>query len=155
MTSEMSSHLVIRPAEERDAMVWERMRQALWPSAPGEHAGEIAQFFAGQRPNREETLIAFDDSGQALGFVELAMRSYAEGCSEAPVAYLEGWFVEESTRRTGVGAALVKASEDWARAQGCTELASDAEPDNHGSLAAHKALGFEEVGRAVCFRKSL
>jgi aminoglycoside 6'-N-acetyltransferase I len=155
MTSEMSSHIVIRPAEERDAAVWERMRQALWPSEPGEHAHEIAALVGGHRPNREETLIAFDDSGRALGFVELAIRSFAEGCYAGPAAYLEGWFVEESVRRTGVGAALVKASEDWARAQGCTELASDAEPDNHGSLAAHKALGFEEVGRAVCFRKSL
>lgn len=131
------------------------MRQTLWPSGPGEHASEIARFFAGHRPNHEETLIAFDDAGHALGFVELAIRSWAEGCYAGPAAYLEGWFVEESARRTGVGAALVKASEEWARAQGCTEFASDAEPDNEVSLSAHKALGFEEVGRAVCFRKAL
>jgi aminoglycoside 6'-N-acetyltransferase I len=143
----------ITTARPEDARAWEAMRQALWPSEPGEHAREIAAFFGGHRPNREETLIAFDDSGYALGFVELAIRSFAEGCYSGPAAYLEGWFVEESARRTGVGAALVKASEDWARAQGCSELASDADPDNHGSLAAHKALGFEEVGRAVCFRK--
>jgi aminoglycoside 6'-N-acetyltransferase I len=49
----------------------------------------------------------------------------------------------------------VQAAEAWARAQGCTEMASDAELDNHASHAAHRRLGYAETERLVCFRKSL
>jgi aminoglycoside 6'-N-acetyltransferase I len=54
-----------------------------------------------------------------------------------------------------VGGALVRAAERWARSQGCREFASDAEADNRVSAAAHRALGFAEVGVVRCFRKDL
>jgi aminoglycoside 6'-N-acetyltransferase I len=131
------------------------MRQALWPSAPGEHAAEIAAFFAGDRLDPAEAFIAVDGEGGAVGFAEASIRSHAEGCSPGRVAYLEGWFVEPASRREGVGAALMAAVEEWGRAQGCTELGSDADLQNGGSAAAHRALGFTEVGRIVSFRKAL
>jgi aminoglycoside 6'-N-acetyltransferase I len=131
------------------------MRQALWPSDPGEHAEEIASFFAGDRRDPAEVLLAIDDSGRAIGFAEVSIRQYAEGCVSDRVAYLEGWFVEEGQRRKGVGAALVAAVEAWGRAQGCPELASDTGIDNTVSTAAHRSLGFSEVERIVCFRKVL
>lgn len=130
------------------------MRQELWPSAPGEHARDIASFFAGPREDPEEVLIALDGT-RAVGFAEMSIRPYAEGCQFGRVAYLEGWFVDEVARRQGIGAALVDAVAAWGRAQGCTELASDSEIDNLDSIAAHRSLGFEEVERIVCFRKGL
>jgi aminoglycoside 6'-N-acetyltransferase I len=147
--------MLIRLIQPSDAADWERMRQALWPSEPGEHAEEIASFFAGDRRDPAEVLLAIDGSGRAIGFAEVSIRQYAEGCDSDRVAYLEGWFVEEAQRRKRVGAALVAAVEAWGRAQGCTELASDTEIDNTGSAAAHRALGFSEVERIVCFRKDL
>jgi aminoglycoside 6'-N-acetyltransferase I len=131
------------------------MRQSLWPSAPGEHAGEIAAFFGGDRSDPAEVFIALDDGGRAIGFAEVSIRPYAEGCHSGRVAYLEGWFVEEASRRQGVGATLVAAVEEWGRAQGCTELGSDAEIHNAASAAAHRSLGFTEVERIICFRKAL
>ena len=131
------------------------MREALWPSEPGEHAGEIEQFFQGELHEPLAVLLAFDESGQSLGFVELSIRNYAEGCATSRVAYLEGWYVEPHARRRGVGRALVQAAEDWGRAQGCTEFGSDALIDNDASAAAHSALGFDEVERIRCFRKDL
>jgi len=41
----------------------------------------------------------------------------------------------------------MRSAEDWARAQGCLEMASDALINNEGSLRAHEALGFEIVDR--------
>jgi aminoglycoside 6'-N-acetyltransferase I len=142
----------VRPG---DAAAWERLRQTLWPSEPGEHAGEIARFFAGDRRNPAEVLIALDAAGQAVGLAELSIRPYAEDCYSGRVAYLEGWFVDEAARRTGVGTALVRAAEEWARALGCTELASDTEIENAASASAHRSLGFEETNRIICFRKAL
>src|SRR6266571_3216545 len=94
-------------------------------------------------------------AGLPVGLAELSIRPYAEGCQGDRVAYLEGWFVVPGARGRGVGRALIAAAEDWGRAQGCREFASDAEPDNDVSAAAHHAVGFVKVGLVRCFRKEL
>jgi len=58
-------------------------------------------------------------------------------------------------RRQGIGAALVRAAEAWARARGYREFASDAQLHNVDSQRAHMALGLTEVERAVLYRKVL
>jgi len=151
----MEHNLVIRQIQPEDASTWERMRQLLWPSPPGEHAGEIAQFFDAPRNNPAEVLMAFAESGEPIGFAELSIRPYAEDCYSGRVAYLEGWYVNAASRNKGIGTALVKAAEEWGRTQGCVEIASDTEIENESSAAAHKALGFSETVRIICFRKSL
>jgi aminoglycoside 6'-N-acetyltransferase I len=132
------------------------MRQALWPDgSASEHAAEADQFFRGASSNPLAVLVAEDPARGLLGFAEVSIRSYAEGCLTDRVGYLEGWFVEPVARRHGIGRTLVRAAEDWARAQGCTEFASDAEADNELSAVAHRALGFAEAGLVRCFRKEL
>ncbi len=147
--------MLLRPAQRDDAALWERMRQSLWPSPAGEHAAEIAAFFEEKENAATETLLAFDDENKPLGFVELSIRNYAEGCVTNRVVYLEGWYVEPRARRQGVGKALVKAAEEWGRKQGCTEFASETEWHNEISAAAHRALGFVETDRIICFKKNL
>jgi aminoglycoside 6'-N-acetyltransferase I len=131
------------------------MRQSLWPSSRVEHATEIARYFKGNTRNPVQVLIAFDEQGNAIGFVELSFRVYAEGCISDHVPFVEGWYVEPDWRRRGVGTRLIRATEEWGRAQGCSELASAAEIDNEISHLAHHATGFTEAGRIVCFKKSL
>jgi aminoglycoside 6'-N-acetyltransferase I len=146
----------VRSATAADASVWLRMRGALWPEQASDwHALEIDGFFAGRLGMPLEVLLAIDASGKAVGFAELSIRPYAEGCSTDRVAYLEGWYVVPECRRRGVGTALVAAAEQWARTQGCVELGSDTEIGNTVSAAAHRALGFEETVRIRCFRKAL
>jgi aminoglycoside 6'-N-acetyltransferase I len=72
-----------------------------------------------------------------------------------PVAYVEGWYVDLDVRRSGIGTALIDAVEQWARAQGFRELASDADIASPVSQLAHKQLGFMEVDRTVHYRKTL
>jgi aminoglycoside 6'-N-acetyltransferase I len=100
-------------------------------------------------------IVAPRAEGGLCGFAEVGARSIADGCESSPVGYLEGWFVDPDRRGHGVGAALVRAAEDWAGARGYLELASDAELDNFDSQRAHASLGFVEVGRAVLFVKAL
>ena len=102
-----------------------------------------------------EVLIAEDGEGRAVGFAELSIRAYAEGCETDRVAFLEGWYVEPEYRGRGAGRALVEAADAWAAAQGCTEFGSDALIDNTASAAAHAAVGFEEVAQIRCFLKRL
>ena len=131
------------------------MRDALWPSPANAHAGAIDRFCAGTAREPLAVLMAFDDDRNAIGMIELSIRAYAEGCATDRVAFVEGWYVEPELRGTGVGATLIGAAEAWARSQGCTELASDAEVDNLSSAAAHLAVGFVETGVVRCFKKSL
>jgi aminoglycoside 6'-N-acetyltransferase I len=99
--------------------------------------------------------VAEQAAGRLGGFIELGLRKYADGCDTSPVGYIEGWYVDPNLRQQGVGAALVRAGEEWARTQGCTEMASDCLLDNEVSFRAHLAVGYEEAERLVHFRRTL
>ncbi|HET9131384.1 MAG TPA: aminoglycoside 6'-N-acetyltransferase [Terriglobia bacterium] len=147
--------MLVRSAIASDADAWLTMRVDLWPGSKKSHADDIRQFFAGKLREPLQVLIAFDDGGKAIGFIELSIRAYAEGCETDNVAFIEGWYVSPAMRGKGVGADLVQSAELWARSQGCIELGSDTEVDNLASAAAHRAIGFEETGVVRCFRKTL
>jgi len=144
----------IRPIVEGDAARWLRLRSELWPGADAEHATNIRRYFKGTLREPFEVLVA-DDDGDLVGFVELSIRAYAEGCDTDHVGYLEGWYVTPDRRGRGVGRSLIEAVETWAREQGCTELGSDAELENVASDKAHRACGFAETGQIRCYRKIL
>jgi aminoglycoside 6'-N-acetyltransferase I len=145
--------MTVREIAQRDRAEWVRMRDALWPGFLADHEAETRTFFE-QRRSPAAVWIAEAD-GQVVGFLELEYRSYAEGCTSSPVPYIEGWYVDPSRRGQGIGRALVRAAEAHAFAAGHREIASDAQIDNTASIAAHGALGYEEVDRIVCFRRAL
>jgi aminoglycoside 6'-N-acetyltransferase I len=154
--------VTVRPARDGDQAEWLRMRSLLWPDgAAAEHAGEVAAFlgsgsFGWSGPSLPAAVfVAVRPAGGLCGFLEASLRPFADGCGPGPVGYVEGWFVDADVRRQGVGGRLVAAAERWADARGCREMASDAHVDNAVSLAAHRALGFEEAGRSVQLRKRL
>jgi aminoglycoside 6'-N-acetyltransferase I len=100
--------------------------------------------------------VAEDRDGALIGFLEVGLRSHADGCDPArPVGFVEGGFVLEAHRNEGVGRALMDAAEDWARQKDAIEMASDSWITHEDSHRAHAALGFEVVDRCVHFRKSL
>jgi aminoglycoside 6'-N-acetyltransferase I len=63
--------------------------------------------------------------------------------------------VREGLRRRGLGGQLLAAAENWARSQGCVEMASDTWIDSSPSQRVHEMLGFEVVDRCVHYRKAL
>lgn len=144
----------IREISAGDEADWLRMRVQLWPDSSDDHALEIRQWFAGQRKEPLAVLLALVGD-EAVGFVELSIRPYAEKCHTENVAYLEGWFVSDGHRRQGVGYKLVEAARDWGRARGCTEFASDANAENAVSIAAHTSCGFEDAGLIRCFMQRI
>lgn len=103
----------------------------------------------------DKVFVADRPGGGLCGFLEAALRSRADGCESTPVGYIEGWYVDEDVRKQGIGRALVEAAEAWARSRGCRQMASDAELWNTISHASHGALGYEETGRLVLFKKDL
>lgn len=148
------SEVRVRPVTHADAETWVELRTALWPEEPGDHAREVAAFLR-DPPDGASCLLVEDGDGTVVGFAEVGLRRYAEGCLSSPVGYLEGIYVETGVRREGYARALVTACEAWARARGCTELASDRALDDEESGAFHLDIGFEETNRIVCYRKPL
>jgi aminoglycoside 6'-N-acetyltransferase I len=149
-------YLATRPYSQSDRSEWLRLRQGLWPN-PNLDAQLADMDVWLARP--DTTVLVVPRSGGAnaglAGFAEVGTRSVADSCETSPVAYLEGWYVDTDMRRQGVGAALVRAAEAWARAKGLKEFASDTQLANTESQQAHAALGFTEVERHVAYRKVL
>lgn len=138
-----------------DDAEWLSLRLQLWPDCPRQqHLEEMASFLC--EPTRFVQFIIRDSNGRGLGLAEASIRTdYVNGTSSSPVAYLEGLYVAPDARGQGVARSLVHAVSEWARAAGCTELASDTQPENLVSQAVHTQLGFVETERAVFFSKSL
>ena len=143
----------IRRATYDDKPEWLRMRHGLWPEAPLDYlALDLDDLLAD-----EDTAIfmAFNENGQPVGFIEVSLRSFAEGCETSPVGYIEAWFTGELVRGQNLGRELVHTAEQWARGKGCSEMASDTWLENEGSITAHLQLGYHEVDRLVHFVKKL
>lgn len=146
--------ITIERAGERHLARWAGLRAALWPDQDAErHHEELAETLAVAN-GRDFACVAVSVEGDCIGFAEAALRhDYVNGCETSPVVFLEGIFVAEPHRRSGIAGMLCCAVEDWGRALGCTEFASDAAIENAASLTLHCALGFAETERVVFFRK--
>ncbi len=150
---------LIRQANLSDSAEIAELCALLWPDATASsHQAEIEELIeakiCGGLPFT--IFVSSDQEGRLTGFLQVDLRSHADGCNPShPVGYVEGWFVREEHRRQGIGTAMMRAAEDWARGLGCREMASDTWIDERNSLQAHQALGFEVVDRCIHFRKLL
>jgi aminoglycoside 6'-N-acetyltransferase I len=149
----------IRQAEISDQHELAKMHELLWPeSSMEEHRRELDSILVSGRYGTlpMAILVSHSEDGALTGFIEVGLRSHADCCDTAqPVGFVEGWFVHEPYRKQGIGTALMRSAEDWARSHGCREMASDTWIDDERSQHAHQALGFEVVDRCVHFRKAL
>ncbi len=145
--------MIVRAVTDADHPAWAEMRSKLWPEAdPKELESELASLFALDPPY---TVYMAEEDGKQIGFIELWVRSYAEGGPPEPSAYVEGLWVDPDHRRSGIATALLAKAEEWARAKGFKWLGSDAELGNRDSHAWHKAAGFLTVEQLVVFGKPL
>lgn len=142
---------MIRQATRQDAGAAAALALQLWPEndAPALTA-EMEEII------QDGAVFLAEEDGVAIGFAQCQLRhDYVEGTETSPVGYLEGVYVQAAHRRRGVARALLAACEQWARAQGCREFASDCELTNAESLLFHLNMGFIEANRIICFTKDI
>lgn len=104
----------------------------------------------------DQTAFLVAENEEYIAFAYLSLRNdFVEGATSYPIAYLEGIYVKQAFRKSGIASKLIQRSEKWARKNGCTQLASDAEIENEHSIRFHKKNGFREENRVVCFVKTI
>lgn len=145
-------NITVRRATKKYKTDWLEMRKGIWPESSDEYLSyDLEEILAS---DSDVVFLAFDDD-QPVGMIEASLREYAEACESSPVGYIEGWFVYRGFRGKNVASLLVQAAENWARENGCTEMASDTWLDNESGIRAHIRLGYSEAERLVHFVKHL
>lgn len=144
---------MIKKATIKEAKVLASLAIKMWSNHT---ITELEQDFIDiiNNPNNVCFIKYIDDN--PIGFVESSKRyDYVEGTRTNPVGYLEGIYILEDYRLKGYAKELLMVCEKWAKEEGCKEFASDCGLDNQDSLSFHKAMGFMEVSRIICFKKDI
>ncbi len=146
--------MIVREISAIDEDEWLRKRKILWPDCPiDQHQAEMQDI---QQHSSRWTVGVLDrGNGNLGGFIEVSLREHVDGVAMSPVAYVEGWYVDDDLRQQGAGRELLQYAENWARSHELTEIASDADLSNADSIAAHRACEFRETARIVQFVKRL
>jgi aminoglycoside 6'-N-acetyltransferase I len=106
--------------------------------------------------SEDETIYLIKNNEDYVAFIHISIRKdYVEGSNSLPVAYIEAIYVKSEFRKNGLARSLILIAENWAKQKGLKKLASDAENENLQSIDFHKSVGFDEVGRIVCFIKNI
>ena len=144
---------MIKQATGTDAAAVAALARKLWPR---HSSAELETEFAAVLSSENGAVFLWVNGARPVAFAQCQLRhEYVEGTAGGPVGYLEGLFVEESERRQGIAAALLRRCEQWAASKGCAEFASDCELSNTDSEGFHLRVGFAEANRIICFTKQL
>jgi TetR/AcrR family transcriptional repressor of bet genes len=104
---------------------------------------KLARKFIGDNIRKERSVLflALDNSGQALGFVQL----YPGWCSvtAAPLWTLYDLYVDEAARQRGVGRALMQQAQDMARKSKACRIDLETATDNYSAQALYEELGYQ------------
>ncbi len=111
---------------------------------------EVLEQAISHQSRHSTVLIAEAADETQLGFISLKVREVPAGGERAHVADLA---VTDRARRMGVGTALMKAAESWARDLGLGLLSLDVWSTNENALWFYRRLGYN--AESVCLIKRL
>ena len=141
--------IAVRPATEADLPAIDAIFNreilegvATWDVTPWTAAQRLAWFQAHQREG--EAVFVADAAGEVAGFAHLSFYSprfpYRHTRSDSV-------YIRPDFQRRGAGRLLVAAVLDEARRTGGHLVIAGIDSENAASLALHRALGFEVMGR--------
>ena len=137
----MSEPVTVRPASEADIDSIARLMEELgYPSTPQQVLARLARV-AGD--DRYSAYVAQAD-GAVVGFLGLQTGWVYE--HDEPFARIISLVVDARVRRRGVGAALVRFAEWWARERGAYGLMLNTNVRRKGAHRFYEAVGFSRTG---------
>jgi len=159
----MINYRKINKDESNELSEYHRMRHALWPAhEENDLREEMLKILKGNTFYKNElswsTFVAEGEKGKLCGFIEITLYPKLDFAASMPIGFIEGWYVDEDIRMTGVGRKLVDEAIKRIAAQGCWEIASDVEEHNLISQEAHLRLGFQEAKRednCIFYKKAI
>jgi ribosomal protein S18 acetylase RimI-like enzyme len=139
--------LSIRPARSGDAADLARLAGQLgYPATAGEMEARLGAVLSS--PGRAAFVA---EAGSAVvGWIVVEDRPLLQ--SER-AAEIEGLVVDEERRRSGVGAALMRGAESWARNRGLTSIRVRSRIARDGAHEFYRGLGFRDVKTSLVFEK--
>jgi len=97
-------------------------------------------------------LVAAGAHNEVLGWTHVVERINLE---EAPFAELAGLIVADGARGLGIGAALLRAAEEWARTRALSKLRVRSNVVRERAHGFYRSAGYVERKRQVVFDKPL
>jgi len=146
----------IRPARPEDLASLE----ALFEQVDAHHRERLPERFrAGTGPARSHdhllglihdpasAVLLADEAGDALGFVQLAVRDTPALPLFVPrrFAVIDNLVVAAHARRRGVGRALMAEADAWARGRGASTTELSVYAINDEAIAFYRALGYHVI----------
>jgi GNAT superfamily N-acetyltransferase len=141
---QLAGVVVRRARADDEATVWPLVEAFAVTATPSRAGFEGA--FRGALTRPDVRVLVAEESGVVVGYLlaQLEPTFFADG----PVAWVQEVMVAEGRRGSGVGRALVRAAEAWAREAGAVSV----------SLASRRAGGFYEalgyVASATFYQRS-
>jgi len=112
---------------------------------PADHSIRTTVHVLLRDPNTEYLLAAPDGEDRPAGICQLRYRLTV--WTGAHDCWLEDLFVEDHTRRAGLGRALVTAAFERAEQRGCKRMELDVDEDNTGAIAFYATLGLSSESK--------
>jgi GNAT superfamily N-acetyltransferase len=140
----------IRAARTYDAQaIAELGAQLGYPSTRQQIATRLAGVEA--EPT-SRVLVAENGDGHVVGWLHVAARTQlTEDCS----AEILGLVVDESSRGVGIGAALIRAAEEWARSEGCVRMRVRSRDTRERAHRFYERAGYARNKVQLVLHKSL
>jgi GNAT superfamily N-acetyltransferase len=120
--------------------------------APGEHdPTDLAQAVARIADGERSVLLVGEHDGHIVGLAEAYIREIESSPMRHAVrhGHLQSLAVAERLRRFGLGTALLRAAERWARERGATEMRLDIWEFDGGPLGFYEQFGYRTLRRTL------
>lgn len=138
---------------EQDSELWLALRQQLYHGLDERfHRQEMHWLLSSPE---HYCLFLTNSTKQPIGLLELSLRNIVDGCIDGPVGYIEGLYLLPEYRGQGLGKNMLQRAAQWFSAQGCSEMATDAELDNRMAQEFYDNQGFTRLWEIVQFKKAL
>jgi len=143
--------VVVRAAEPGDAVALVALANEVTAEPEGwlltetawRTAADERRYLRALRRHPDGAVFVADDDGAIVGRLSVSRDPHPASSHVADL----GLMVARGERRRGVGSALMRAAEQWARGSGIEKLELHVFPHNAPAIALYEKLGYEREGR--------
>jgi GNAT superfamily N-acetyltransferase len=136
------TNVVVRPATVADTPALARLATQLgYPSDPAAMPGRLGRLAA----DSNAAAFVAESDGTVVGMATVHLRYTIN--HESPIAQLTLLVVDEANRIRGVGRALVRAAENFAKGRGAKRINVTTALHRAGAHAFYERLGYTHTGR--------